>query len=352
MRVTRRVALVEDARFLGHRGPPGHPEQPSRLHAVGEALGPLRQRLAALPARAASDREILRIHSARHLAAVTRAVARAPTKLDPDTYVGPDSLRVARLAAGAAVDLARQVAQGEASAGFAAIRPPGHHAEASRAMGFCLFNNVAIAARALQAEEGVERILIVDFDVHHGNGTQHSFWSDPSVLYFSTHQFPYYPGSGDFAEVGTGRGEGATLNVPLPAGCGDAEYVGVFQRLLEPAARHFQPEMILVSAGFDAHADDPLAAMRVSGAGYAALSGILRGLADALCGGRLVFLLEGGYSESGLREGTAAILAAALAPDCPPPPAQSLAPGNSVLARVVPRVVACHAGGHLDLAGA
>jgi len=245
----RSLALVDDPRYREHRGPPGHPERPDRLLAVGEAIAGFRDRARSLAPRPASDEEILRIHDRRHLARVAAAADAAPTHLDPDTFVCPLSLEVARLAAGGAIDAARAVARGEASVGLAAIRPPGHHAESDRAMGFCLFNNVALAARALQAEEGLDRVLVLDWDVHHGNGTQHSFESDPSVLYFSTHQFPFYPGSGDVGEAGIGRGEGTTVNAPLPAGAGDAEIVGVLQRLLVPVARHFRPEAILVSAG-------------------------------------------------------------------------------------------------------
>jgi acetoin utilization deacetylase AcuC-like enzyme len=225
--------------------------------------------------------------------------------------------------------------------GLAAVRPPGHHAETDRALGFCLFNNVAIAARALQAEHGVGKLLILDWDVHHGNGTQQTFEADPSVLYFSLHQFPYYPGTGSFGEVGVGRGEGATVNVPLPAGAGDAEYVGVLQRVLAPVARSFRPELILVSAGFDAHRDDPLAAMNVSGAGFAAMSALVRALADELCGGRAAFVLEGGYAASGLEQGVGALLAANLA-EAPRLPEAVPAAAETLLGRVVERVVGVH----------
>jgi acetoin utilization deacetylase AcuC-like enzyme len=297
-----------------------------------------------VPAREASDAEILRVHAREHLERVAEAARRAPLHLDPDTFVCAESRRVAALAAGAAIDLAREVVAGRLAGGLAAIRPPGHHAEADRAMGFCLFNNVAIAARALQVEDGVERVLVFDWDVHHGNGTQHSFEEDPSVLYASTHQFPYYPGTGDVGETGRGRGTGTTVNVPLPAGCGDAEYVGALQRILVPVARAFAPDIILVSCGFDAHEDDPLAAMCVTQDGFRTMARLLRALADDLCGGRLVYLLEGGYAPSGLREGTQAVLDSLLEAQPPGLPASApLAPGG-VLERVVGRLADAHRG--------
>lgn len=216
-------------------------------------------------------------------------------------------------------------------------------------MGFCLFNNVAVAARALQADARADRLLILDWDVHHGNGTQHSFEDDPSVLYFSTHQYPYYPGTGSAAEAGRGRGVGTTVNVPMPAGCGDAEYIGAFQRILVPVARAFRPDFILVSCGFDAHREDPLASMRVTGAGFGALAAIVRHLADDLCGGRLAFILEGGYSLVGVREGTEAVLDCLLPPSAPDPPADVPLETAGNLAGVVEAVVAVHGGRFRDL---
>jgi len=337
----QRIAVVEDARYKEHRPPPGHPEHPERLTAVGEALAAHATDAIRLAPRPAEDDELLRVHLPVHLARVAESARRAPCAFDADTWASAASAAVARLAAGGAVEIARAVSRRRARAGFAALRPPGHHAEASHPMGFCLFNNVAIAARALQREEGVGRVLILDWDVHHGNGTQHSFEEDPSVLYVSTHQFPYYPGTGDFDEAGRGPGLGATLNVPMPAGCGDAEYVGVFQRVLVPAARHFRPEFILVSCGFDAHHDDPFASMDVSQAGFRDLARTVRALADELCGGRAVFLLEGGYAASGLREGTSAVLEA-LAEPSPPGVAVPDAPAGSTLRRLVDAVAAVH----------
>jgi acetoin utilization deacetylase AcuC-like enzyme len=209
-------------------------------------------------------------------------------------------------------------------------------------MGFCLFNNAAIAARAVQAEEGLDRVMILDWDVHHGNGTQHSFEEDPSVLYFSTHQFPYYPGTGDTGEMGRNRGEGTTVNVPLPAGCGDAEYVAAFQRTWVPLVQAWQPEMILISCGFDAHEDDPLAAMGVTEAGYGALAAIVRQQADDVCDGRIAAILEGGYALSGLEQGTGAVLDELLAEAANPPPPTVSVPEGSPFALLLGRIAAAH----------
>jgi acetoin utilization deacetylase AcuC-like enzyme len=306
------VHVVEDIRFREHASPPGHPERPQRLVAIAHAFSKYEALLGRIPMREALADEILRVHTREHLGGVERAVARAPAQLDPDTFVSAQSLAVARLAAGSSIDLALRIARGEAYAGIAAIRPPGHHAETDRPMGFCLFNNIAIVARALQAELGLQKILILDWDVHHGNGTQHSFENDPSILFISMHQSPHYPGTGSFDEAGFGAGLGATVNLPMPGGCGDSEYIGLMQRVVVPIVRRFEPEMILVSCGFDAHRDDPLSGMHLSGAGYGELTRITDALASDLCGGRLALLLEGGYSESGLEEGMTAVLESLL----------------------------------------
>ena len=337
------VEVVADPRYAEHRGPAGHPERPERLVAIGESIAGFGSALVRRAPRPAELEELLAVHDRAHVERVRRAAAAGAGQLDPDTFVSPASYDVALLAAGGSADLALRVARGEARRGFAAVRPPGHHAEGDRAMGFCLFNNAAIAARAVQREAGIERVLILDWDVHHGNGTQHTFETDPSVFYFSTHQYPYYPGTGAAGEVGVGQGVGATLNVPMPAGCGDAEYVGIFQRVLAPAARAFRPDYWIVSCGFDAHEDDPLAAMRVTRSGYARLTAIVRALADELSGGRLLFVLEGGYSLRGLREGMDAVLEGLLADrdsralPAPAPPA----PG-SVLERLIAGTAAVH----------
>jgi acetoin utilization deacetylase AcuC-like enzyme len=341
MDAQRGVEVSLDPRYAAHAGPAHHPERPERLSSIGAAVDALGAAVARREARPAEPDELLAVHDRAHVEQVRRAAAAAPAQLDPDTFVSPASYEVALLAAGASVDLALRVASGAARAGFAAVRPPGHHAEGDRAMGFCLFNNAAIAARAVQREAGIERVLVLDWDVHHGNGTQHTFETDPSVLYVSTHQYPFYPGTGAAGEIGVGRGEGATLNIPMPAGCGDAEYIGVFQRVIAPAARAFRPDYWIVSCGFDAHEDDPLAAMRVTKSGYAALTAIVRTLAEELSGGRMLFVLEGGYSLRGLREGADALLAGLLAEASAPPRAADL-PRGSALEALVARAVAVH----------
>jgi acetoin utilization deacetylase AcuC-like enzyme len=343
------IQIIADARFQSHRGPDGHPERPERLIAMGEAIDEFRDRIEFAPPRAAETDEILRVHAARLHSALEATRGEPLGQIDADTYFAPLSYDVACLAAGSCVDLTRRVMRGEITRGLAAIRPPGHHAEFDRSMGFCLFNNIAIAVRSLQSEEDAPRILIFDWDVHHGNGTQHIFESDRDVLYISTHQFPFYPGTGDFGEAGSGAGLGSTINVPMPADCGDSEYIGVLQRIVVPAALAFEPDVILVSCGFDAHRDDPLASMNVSRDGYRAMSTIMRRLADTLCGGRIVFILEGGYSLAGIREGAEAVLESLTTQSVPATqPAVELTPG-STLYGLIDRVVEVHGGRIPDL---
>ncbi len=297
------TGLVDDDRFLLHRAPYEHPEHPGRLSAIHGRLeeAGLVARCERVPAREATREELERIHTAAHVRAIASTANRDFSQLDPDTYASRGSYEAALLAVGGLVDLSLAVAEGRLSNGLALLRPPGHHAEADHAMGFCLFNNVAVAARAVQARgaaagaarnPGATRVLVVDWDVHHGNGTQHSFWEDPTVLYFSTHQFPFYPGTGAIDEIGGGAGLGLTVNVPLPAGCGDAEYLAAFDRVLLPVARTFAPDLVLVSAGYDAADGDLLGSMRITPDGYARLTHRLLGLA----GGRVVLALEGGYN--------------------------------------------------------
>jgi acetoin utilization deacetylase AcuC-like enzyme len=284
--------------YLKHDMGYGHPESPGRLQAIVSRLeeSSVRARLKPIEPAPASDEWITKIHAAPYLQLLKKhAPDHGRVALDADTSMSSGSLPAAYLAAGGAIAAVDSILAGHVNHAFCAVRPPGHHAERDRAMGFCLFNNVAIAARYVQRRHGVRRVLIVDWDVHHGNGTQHAFYDDPSVLFFSTHQYPHYPGTGHTTETGQGEGEGTTINVPMTPGEGDEEYREIFQRVLVPAADSFQPEFVLISAGFDAHRDDPLASMGLTEQGYADLTGIVGGIARRHGQGRILSCLEGGY---------------------------------------------------------
>jgi acetoin utilization deacetylase AcuC-like enzyme len=258
-------------------------------------------RLTRIEPRKAEDEWIKQVHTPAYVAALNQhAPASGRVSLDPDTSMSPGSLAAAYLAAGGALAAVDAIMSKQVDHVFCAVRPPGHHAEADRAMGFCLFNNVAIAARYVQMKYGLKRILIVDWDVHHGNGTQHSFEDDPSVLFFSTHQHPHYPGTGRATERGKGAGEGFTINVPMEAGGGDEEYHAIFVKSLVPAAEDFRPDLVVISAGFDAHKDDPLAGMSLTEAGYVDLTRIVAGVAKRHANGRILSSLEGGYNLTAL----------------------------------------------------
>ncbi|HXF93867.1 MAG TPA: histone deacetylase [Nitrospiraceae bacterium] len=298
-----RTGFIYHPAYLNHDMGPGHPESPERLRTIVERLestGTMRKLVRIEPVTA-PDEWILQVHTADYVADLkSRAPTSGRVSLDPDTSMSPGSLAAAYLAAGGALAAADAIMAGQVEHAFCAVRPPGHHAESNRAMGFCLFNNVAIAARYLQRKHGLGRVLIVDWDVHHGNGTQHSFYDDPSVLFFSTHQFPHYPGTGRATERGKGPGEGFTINVPLAAGEGDQEYFDVFQRVLVPAADAFRPDFVLISAGFDAHKDDPLAGMGLTEEGYAGLTRIVAAIARRHSRKRILSCLEGGYNLAAL----------------------------------------------------
>jgi acetoin utilization deacetylase AcuC-like enzyme len=285
---------------------PGHPENADRIRAVWRGLdeGGLTARMRPLEVEAVDTDWVLTVHSAEYLDLLRRLSATSRTTfLDADTYAGRDALSIALLSAGGAVGVVDGILSGSADNGLAAIRPPGHHAMPSRAMGFCLLGNIAIAARFAQRQYGIERILIVDYDVHHGNGTEAMFYDDPTVLYVSTHQYPFYPATGAATDIGAGRGEATTVNIPLPAGSGDANYAKVFEQIVWPSAERFQPQLILVSVGFDAYREDPLAGMRLTLSGYSRLASEVIRMAQRFCDGKVAFLLEGGYNLDALRHG-------------------------------------------------
>ncbi|MDA8164064.1 MAG: histone deacetylase [Desulfobacteraceae bacterium] len=306
-----KTAIFKDDLFLEHRPGPGHPESPERLTGIYQVLREpaLRERFL-FPSFPPAGRELLALnHTPAHIDRVAATAGKPMAVLDPDTTTSPRSYEAACLAAGACVEGVRLLLAGEIDNGFALVRPPGHHAEATHTSGFCLFNNIAIAARYALARHGLSRVLIADWDLHHGNGTQHAFEETDQVLYFSTHQYPYFPGTGSFLETGAGQGEGYTVNVPLHGGQGDGDYARLFRELLAPIARQYRPELILASAGFDIFGGDPLGTMRVTPAGFAYMTRVLRELAAELCGGRLLLVLEGGYHLQGLTASALAVLA-------------------------------------------
>ncbi|HEY4241765.1 MAG TPA: histone deacetylase [Kofleriaceae bacterium] len=337
------LGYVLDDIFLQHRAPAGHPERPARAEAARDALlaAGIAQHATHVTTRAATDDELVRVHAPGYLQDLAQLLPGKTGWLDPDTYYSPGTWDAARAAAGSACELAIAVLDGRYAQGLAVVRPPGHHATHDRAMGFCLLNNVAAAAAAARAA-GAARVAIVDWDVHHGNGTQDIFWDDPSVLYLSVHQFPYYPGTGAPTELGGPKARGATVNVGLPGGCGDAEYMGVFDHVFLPKLKQFAPDLVLISAGFDAFEHDPLAGMRVTRAGFALLAARLRAAADAWSGGRIVAVLEGGYDLDGIAGGLVGTLGA-LGPVAPARPLLAPIPQHVVAAAAIAGTRAAHA---------
>jgi acetoin utilization deacetylase AcuC-like enzyme len=295
------VGYVYDPLYLEH-GTPGHPESPARLQSIVSHLreAGLFERLTEVEPRDAGAADLELVHSFELIARVRGVADEGGAWLDADTYVVPRSYQAALRAAGGALAATDAVLDGEIGSAFCLLRPPGHHATPTRAMGFCLFNNVAVAAAHALQRRGIERVAIVDFDVHHGNGTQEIFYSDPRVLYVSTHQYPFYPGSGYWAENGEGAGAGTTVNLPLPRGCGREEYLRAYREVAAPLLRRFRPQLLFVSAGFDAHFADPLAQMLLDTRGYFEIASLLRSLAAELCEGRVVYALEGGYDHTAL----------------------------------------------------
>jgi acetoin utilization deacetylase AcuC-like enzyme len=308
--MSKNTGIVKDRRYLRHGTEFTHPETPQRLVSIYEMLEnpDMAWKFVGIDARDATREELERVHLPAYIDAIAATAGQTIFMLDPDTAATAETYEVAKLAAGGTMNAIDSVMGGETDNAFALVRPPGHHAQPGTAAGFCIFNNIAIGARHAIARHKLERILIVDWDLHHGNGTQEIFYEDRRVLYFSTHQSPGYPGTGAMTEMGKGAGLGYTVNVPLGAGADDAFYIRVFRDILLPVARAFSPEIILVSAGFDPYVGDPLGEMRVTPEGFACLTRVLLNLAEECCGGRLVAVLEGGYHIQGLTKGVRAVL--------------------------------------------
>lgn len=307
----KQTAIFRSPLFLEHMKNFDHVESARRLEVLYEELDrPEVAQHFVFPAFApATHQQLEQNHSPAYVRKVAATAGKPRVVLDPDTQTSPASYEAACLAAGAAISAAHLLVAGEIGNAFCLVRPPGHHAEQDRAMGFCLFNNVAVAAHYCLNELHLQRVLIVDWDLHHGNGTQNAFYDTDRVLYFSTHQYPHYPGSGASYEIGHGRGEGFTINVPMPAGLDNLAYAAVFNGILAPIARQYRPEMIILSAGFDIHRDDPLGGMLVTGPGFSYMARVLLDLAAELCEHRFMACLEGGYALNGLKEGVFATLA-------------------------------------------
>ena len=316
--MSNNTGIVKDCRYLRHGTEFSHPETPQRLASIYEMLDnpDMGWKFIGIDAREATREELERVHLPAYIDRIAATAGEKLFMLDPDTVTTAESYDVARLAAGGVISAIDGVVSGQADNAFALVRPPGHHAQAEVAAGFCIFNNIAIGARDAIARHGMERVLIVDWDLHHGNGTQEAFYEDPQVLYFSTHQSPGYPGTGAMSELGRGPGLGYTLNIPLRGGADDALYVRLFRDILSPVAQAFRPEIILVSAGFDTYVGDPLGEMRVTPEGFACLTRILLNLAEATCGGRLALVLEGGYHIQGLTKCVRAVLLELLGETC------------------------------------
>ncbi|MEZ4649524.1 MAG: histone deacetylase [Candidatus Eisenbacteria bacterium] len=310
------VHLYRDRFFLRHDAGPGHPENARRVEAVIRSLesSPIEGVVDCSPP-AATREQLLRVHHEHHIDRVAATDGERRTFLDPDTSTCPDSYRVALRAAGASVQSTEDVVRGDASGAFALVRPPGHHAESNEAMGFCLFNNVAVAAAHAIEELGLSRVLVLDPDVHHGNGTQEIFFGRKDVLFVSSHRYPFYPGTGWFDEIGEGDGTGYTVNLPMPPLFTDSDVVHLYSELVGPIVEEFRPEIILVSAGFDTWHEDPLGMLKMTEAGYVALFRLFRSWAIHHCPGRIVAILEGGYEPKGVVAGVCSALEVMTEPE-------------------------------------
>lgn len=304
-----RTGIVLDKRYQQHNPGLPHPERDERIDTLIDLLNTYqRPDLKRLTPRLATTDEIALIHDSAHIGRVAATAGKSFFAFDADTPVSAKSYQTALLATGGLLTVLDAVMEQDIDNGFALVRPPGHHAERNRAMGFCLFNSAAIGAQYLRSRFGLKRILVMDWDVHHGNGTQHSFYDDPGVLFVSTHQYPFYPGTGAAEEVGQGQGTGYTVNLPVPAGSGDAAYQELFEQVIDPICRQFNPEFVLISAGFDAHVRDPLAGMKVTEAGFSLMARMLLRIARDHAQGRCAAILEGGYDLAGLQQSVRCVL--------------------------------------------
>ncbi|HLG54514.1 MAG TPA: histone deacetylase [Vicinamibacterales bacterium] len=333
------LTLFTSPRFADHLTPPGHPERVERFEVMQGVAAEFRKRGGRVEEpRRVTDEEIVAVHDADHVTLIKETAGRA-VALDTDTFTSPGTVDAVYLAAGAAVSAVDHVLDGgDGARAFALVRPPGHHAERNRAMGFCFFNNIAIAA-AHARRRGLARVAIVDYDVHHGNGTQWAFYDDPSVLFISSHQYPYYPGTGAAGDVGAGAGKGFTVNLPLVAGAIDADYELAYRKLALPILTRFCPELILISAGFDAHMDDPLAGMRLTGSYFGHLTSAIAAVADECCRGRVVAITEGGYDLAGLATSLSASIRALEGDTAAFTPPTGAAPrGEATLKAVTPHL--------------
>lgn len=304
------TGIVRHQLYLEHRTGILHPENPQRLQSIYTMLDSkdFGDALVRIEPRYASLEELLWVHDPRYIDFLLDSAEKTQVRFDPDTVTSPKTYKAAWLAAGGVMEAIKKVLAGEVRNAFALVRPPGHHAQRDRAMGFCIVNNEAVGAHYALKTHKLERVLIVDWDVHHGNGLQNIFYDNPHVLYFSVHRSPFFPWSGGEQEVGEGEGEGYTVNVPLEVGCSDADYANVLRHLLAPIAHQYKPELILVSAGFDIHHSDPIGAMNVTTEGFARMTAIIMEIAFDLCRERLVLALEGGYNPQALRDSVEIVL--------------------------------------------
>ncbi len=311
-----KTGYVSDPFYLRHETEP-HPENPGRLTAIQNRLesSEFYNNLIAIQPRKATPEEIALVHDAGYAASVEQSCANEIRHLDADTVISADSYDAALLSAGAGINAIDQIIDGSIHNAFCAVRPPGHHAERDRAMGFCLFNNVGIAARYAQKAQGLNKIFIFDWDVHHGNGTQHSFYGDPSIYYSSTHQYPFYPCTGAKEETGTGDGLRTTLNLPMDAYSDDDDYLSVIEHKLIPEVQRYKPDLIIISAGFDAHQNDPLAQIQLTTGCFGKMTELLMRVAGDVCEGRLLSILEGGYDYEALSDSVQLHMQTLLTPD-------------------------------------